>query len=85
MDASPHHPHNPTIQPNASAPPVDGEQEAGTRKRRRGLVEIEASPEALALAVILGQTPEQFVADALRLRVELLTEKVRESVTIGGA
>ena len=63
-------------------PTPDEPQE--TRKRRKGLVEIEASPETLALATLLGQEPEQFVADCVRLRSATLAEKIRATVT-GGA
>lgn len=46
------------------------------KPRRKNVVSIEAPPEAHALALVLGQSQEQFVAEAVRLHVEALKAKM---------
>ena len=50
-------------------------------RRRENLVEIEAPQEVNALALILGQTPEEFVAAAVAAHVAVLTAKIKAQVT----
>jgi hypothetical protein len=48
-----------------------------TQRRRKNLVSIQASEQTLALATILGETPEMFVSLAADQRVAELTAKIK--------
>ena len=62
-------------------PTLAAAEQAETRKLRRNLVEIEAPDRALALAEILDETNEEFVATAVAARVAELTAKIKAQVS----
>lgn len=47
------------------------------KSRRKNLVEIELSEQGKALAVLLSQTEEELVADAVKAHVGAMTDKLR--------
>ncbi len=47
------------------------------KPRRKNVVSIEAPPEVRALSLVLGQTQEAFVEEAVRRHVEALRAKMQ--------